>query len=74
MINLSRYTTLKKRIIDLADAYRNDYMKYLEKADAIPSLSADAKHLKGVWITVIDYYEKIKGEKNFNRKFIKPRL
>ncbi|MCM8758831.1 MAG: hypothetical protein NC906_03540 [Candidatus Omnitrophica bacterium] len=66
MINLPRYNMLRKRIVDLADVYKNDYMKYLEKADAIPSLSAEAKHLKKIWITVIDYHEKIERDKQFN--------
>lgn len=66
MINLPRYNILRKRIRGLADAYKNEYRKYLEKAHSIPLFSKEADKLVKVWVSVVDYDEKMNRDGKFN--------
>ncbi|MCX7705277.1 MAG: hypothetical protein N2115_03330 [bacterium] len=65
-INSPRYNLIRKKIADLAKAYKNDYRRYIEKAFSISSLSEQADQLVRIWIPVVDYHEKMEKEKTFN--------
>jgi len=65
-INEMRYNILKSRIANPAEAYTTCYKTFIEKSYSIDSLEKQGKQLNDIWLSVVEYNEKMKKEKSIN--------